>query len=93
LVNLLLRFYDPDRGTVSLDGLDLRQYKVADLRDQYSVVLQEPILFSRSIGENIAYGKPGATAGEIVAAATAAHADQFIRNLPQQYDTRWASVA
>jgi len=88
LINLLLRFYDPTRGTVSLDGVDLRQYKVADLRDQYSVVMQEPILFSRSIGENIAYGRPGASIADIVRAATAAHADEFIRNLPEQYETQ-----
>ena len=87
LINLLLRFYDPSHGSVLLDGIDLRGYKVADLREQFSVVLQEPVLFSRSIGENIAYGRPDATMDEIINAAKAAHADAFIAKLPQGYDT------
>src|SRR5205807_8160825 len=60
LVNLLTRFYDPTEGDILLDGLDLREYKVADLRNQFGIVLQEPILFSTSIAENIAYARPGA---------------------------------
>ena len=87
LVNLLLRFYDPGRGAVSLDGVDLRRYRLADLREQFSVVLQEPILFSRSIAENIAYGRPGASRADVVRAATMAHADEFIRLLPEGYET------
>ena len=87
LVNLLLRFYDPGRGSVSLDGVDLRRYRLADLREQFSVVLQEPILFSRSIEENIAYGRPGASHDNVVRAATMAHADEFIRRLPAGYET------
>jgi ATP-binding cassette subfamily B protein len=88
LVNLLLRFYDPVHGRVSLDGVDLRDYRVADLRDQFSVVLQEPILFSRSIAENIAYGRPGVSMAEVMQAAKAAHADEFIGQLPEGYETR-----
>jgi ATP-binding cassette subfamily B protein len=87
LVSLLLRFSDPTRGQIRLDGVDLRDYRLADLREQFSVVLQEPILFSCSIAENIAYGRPGASQHEIEEAARAAHADEFVRQLPQGYDT------
>src|SRR6184192_2245176 len=72
LVNLLTRFYDPTEGDILLDGLDLREYKVADLRNQFGIVLQEPILFSTSIAENIAYARPGVLQSEIVAAARSA---------------------
>jgi len=87
LLNLMLRFYDPAHGTIRLDGGDLREYRLADLRAQFAVVLQEPILFSRSMAENIAYAKPSAGRDEIVRAAKAAHADAFIAQLPQGYDT------
>lgn len=87
LVHLLTRFYDPTTGLVLLDGMDLRDYRVADLRRQFAVVLQHPMLFSTSIGENIAYGRPGAPQRDIIAAAVAAHAHDFITNLPRGYET------
>jgi len=87
LVNLLTRFYDPTEGDILLDGLDLREYKVADLRNQFGIVLQEPILFSTSIAENIAYARPGAAQSEIVDAARSANAHDFIVSLPDGYDT------
>jgi len=88
LLNLLMRFYDPTSGQVLLDGRDLRDYRIADLRRQFSVVLQEPVLFAASIAENIAYGKPDATDAEIMAAAHAASSHEFISNLPEGYETR-----
>ena len=88
LINLLMRFYDPARGQVLLDGRDLREYRIADLRRQFAVVLQEPVLFGASIAENIAYGKPDATDEQIVAAARAASSHEFIMNLPDGYDTQ-----
>jgi len=88
LLNLLMRFYDPTSGQVLLDGRDLREYRIADLRRQFSVVLQEPVLFAASIAENIAYGKPDATDAEIMAAAHAASSHEFISNLPEGYETR-----
>lgn len=88
LVSLLMRFYDPIAGQILLDGVDLREYRLADLRNQFAVVLQDPVLFSASIIENIAYARPGATEREIVAAATAAHAHEFIINLPHGYETQ-----
>jgi ATP-binding cassette subfamily B protein len=87
LVSLLTRFYDPDAGQIMLDGEDLRNYKIADLRNQFSIVLQEPVLFSTSIEENIAYGRPGASKKEITEAAEAANAHDFITALPEGYDT------
>jgi len=88
LVSLLTRFYDPTSGRITLDGVDLRNYKIADLRKQFAIVLQEPILFSTSIAENIAYANPDATYEEIVAAARAANAHEFITHLPEGYDTQ-----
>jgi ATP-binding cassette, subfamily B, bacterial len=88
LLNLLMRFYDPTSGQVLLDGKDLREYRIADLRRQFSVVLQEPVLFAASIAENIAYGKPNARDEEIVQAAQAASSHEFICNLPEGYETR-----
>ena len=79
-VSLLLRFYDPA-------GVDLRDYRIADLRNQFALVLQEPVLFSSSIGENIAYARPGASDQAIVEAAKVANAHEFITRLPQGYDT------
>jgi ATP-binding cassette subfamily B protein len=87
LVSLLLRLYDPDRGQILLDGVDVREFKLRDLRNQFAIVLQEPVLFSCSIGENIAYAKPEATEAEIIAAAQAANAHDFIARLPQAYKT------
>jgi ATP-binding cassette subfamily B protein len=87
LVNLLTRFYDPTAGQILLDGVDLRDYKLADLRNQFAIVLQEPVLFASSIAENIAYARPGASQEEIFAAAKAANAHEFIVRLPQGYET------
>src|SRR5204862_4131345 len=87
LISLLTRFYDPIEGAILLDGVDLRDYKLADLRRQFAVVLQEAVLFSTSIADNIAYAAPGATREQIVAAAQAANAHEFIERLPQGYDT------
>jgi ATP-binding cassette subfamily B protein len=88
LMNLLTRFFDPTAGQVLLDGVDLRDYRVADLRNQFAIVLQEPVLFSASIEENIGYGRAGATHDEIVAAAKAANAHAFIEALPHGYQSR-----
>jgi ATP-binding cassette subfamily B protein len=88
LISLLMRFYDPSTGQILLDGVDIRDYKLADLRNQFAVVMQEPVLFSTSITENIAYGRPGASFQEIVAAAKVANAHDFIIDLPNAYDTR-----
>jgi ATP-binding cassette, subfamily B, bacterial len=87
LMALLTRLYDPDAGCIRLDGRDIRDYRLADLRDQFGIVLQEPVLFSTSIAENIAYARPEAAAPEIVAAACAAGAHDFITSLPEGYDT------
>jgi ATP-binding cassette subfamily B protein len=87
LVNLLTRFYDPTAGQILLDAVDLRDYKLADLRNQFAIVLQEPVLFSTSIAENIAYARSHATFTEIIAAAKAANAHDFISRLPQGYET------
>jgi len=87
LVNLLSRFYDPTHGQVLLDGIDLRDYRLADLRRQFAIVLQDPVLFSTTIAENIAYARPDATKDEIVRAAEAAHAHEFINLLPDEYET------
>jgi ATP-binding cassette, subfamily B, bacterial len=87
LISLLARFYDPGEGQILLDGVDLRRYKLADLRNQFAIVLQEPVLFSASIAENIAYGRPGADSADVVAAARAASAHDFISALPEGYAT------
>jgi len=87
LANLLLRFYDPDEGAVLLDGHDLRELRVAWLRRQVGVVLQDAILLSATISENIGFGKPTATQKEIEDAARRAQAHEFIRELPDEYDT------
>jgi ATP-binding cassette subfamily B protein len=87
LASLLTRFYDPSGGQILIDGVDLREYRLADLRNQFAIVLQEPVLFSTSIAENIAYARPGCRDADIVAAAKAASADEFIRALPDGYST------
>ena len=87
LVNLICRFYDVTDGSIQVDGTDIRRYAVADYRRNIGLVLQEPCLFFGTIAENIAYGKPDATRQEIVAAARAAHAHEFILRLPQGYDS------
>jgi subfamily B ATP-binding cassette protein MsbA len=84
---LIGRFYDPDSGRVTIDGMDLRQLQQHSLHDQISFVLQDNILFHGSISENIAYGKPQATAEEISRAAELANAHEFIVKLPAGYDT------
>ena len=88
LMGLLTRFYDPLTGRILLDGVDLRDLAVRDLRAQYGNVLQEPVLFSTSIGENIAYARPDAGDRDIVAAARAANAHDFIQALPEGYATQ-----
>ena len=87
LVNLMCRFYDVGEGSITIDGVDIRQVALADYRRHIGLVLQEPFLFFGTIAENIAYGKPEATRAEIVAAARAAHAHEFILRLPQGYDS------
>jgi len=87
LVSLASRFFDPGAGSILLDGVDLRDYKVADLRNQLAIVLQEPILFSTSIAENIGYGRPGAQLPEIIEAAKSANVHEFIAGLPNGYET------
>ena len=88
LISLLTRFYDPTQGEIRLDGVDLRDFRLEDLRRQFAVVPQDPVLFSASIAENIAYARPGATESDLVAAAQAANAHEFIVRLPQAYDTQ-----
>ncbi len=88
LVSLLTRFYDPTGGHILLDGVDLRDYKLADLRNQFAIVLQEPVLFSTTIAENIAYARPGADQHQILQAAKDANAHEFIMRLQNGYDTQ-----
>src|SRR5437899_1988833 len=88
LISLLTRFYDPTAGHVDLDGADLRDLRVADLRRQFAVVQQDPVLFSTTVAENIAYARPGAGRAEVIAAAQAANAHEFIVRLPDGYDTQ-----
>jgi ATP-binding cassette subfamily B protein len=87
LINLLGRFYDATEGSIKVDGYDVRDVKMKSLRDQIGVVLQEPFLFHGSIADNIAYSKPRASRAEIIAAAKAANAHEFIMNFPDGYDT------
>src|SRR6266699_284733 len=87
LSTLLLRLFDPTEGVIALDDIDLRDYKLADLRNQYAVVHQETVLFSTTVVENIRFAKPNATMDEVIAAATAAKAHEFITSLPNGYDT------
>ena len=87
LVNLLPRLYDVTEGQILVDGIDVRNYRIKDLRQRVAVVLQETILFSGTIRDNIKWGKPDATEEEIIAAAKAAQAHDFIMELPKQYDT------
>jgi ATP-binding cassette subfamily B protein len=88
LVSLLGRFYDPSTGSVLLDGVDLREYRLADLRNQVAFVLQDPVLFSSSVAENIRYARPDATLAEVVAAAEQADAHGFVERLPEGYETQ-----
>ncbi len=87
LVSLLTRFYDVSEGHIRLDGRDVREYRLRDLREQFAIVLQEPALFSGSAAENIAFARPGASKEEIVRAAKLAKAHEFITQLPNGYQT------
>lgn len=87
LVSLIPRFYDPSQGTVRIDGKDIRDFTINSLREQISLVLQDSLLFSGTIRENIAFGRPDATDEEIIAAACLANADRFIRDLPDGYNS------
>jgi ATP-binding cassette subfamily B protein len=87
VVSLIPRFYDPTAGRVLIDGQDIRQVTLDSLRKQIGLVLQSSLLFSASVKENIAYGRPGASDDEVVAAAKAAQAHEFILRLPQGYET------
>src|SRR5262249_15424548 len=88
LVSLVPRFFDPTNGSIHIDGEDIRNFRLQSLRDQVSLVLQDSLLFKGTIRENIAFGRPNATDEEIVAAAAAANADEFIRQKPEGYETR-----
>ncbi len=87
LVNLLSRFYDTMEGQILIDGVDIRDYDISALRMKIGVVLQEPFLFHGTVGENVAYGNPDATLDEVIAAARAANANDFIVGFPDGYDT------
>ena len=93
LINLLMRFYEIEGGHITLDGVDTHQMRAADLRRQFGMVLQDAWLFEGTIAENIAYGRPGATREEVIAAAKAAHVDFFVRTLPAGYDTMLSNDA
>ena len=86
-INLICRFYEPDAGTLRIDGIDYRDIPLQDMRGQIGIVLQEPFLFNGTIAENIAYGKPGASFDEIVVAAKAGNAHNFVLSKPDGYDT------
>jgi ATP-binding cassette, subfamily B, multidrug efflux pump len=88
IINLIPRFYDPTGGKVLIDGIDVREVTLNSLRSQIGIVLQETTLFQGSVRENIAYGRPGATLEEVQAAARAAQADDFIKDLPEGYETQ-----
>lgn len=87
LLNLVPRLFDPQAGSIKLDGNEIREVRLRDLRAQMALVMQEPLLLPGTIAENIAYGRPEAPQEDIIKAAQAAHADDFIRRLPRQYDT------
>jgi len=87
-INLMARFYDADHGSIEIDGVDIDRINLHDLRSQIGIVLQEPMLFSGTIAENIGYGKPGASFTEVMVAARAANAHSFIINKVDGYDTR-----
>lgn len=87
IASLLPRFYDPNEGVVLIDGVDIRDYALADLRDQFAIVLQDPVLFSTTISENIAYGRPEASQQEVENAARSANVYDFIAGLPDGFET------
>jgi ATP-binding cassette subfamily B protein len=84
---LLLRYYDPAQGQIELDGVPIREMSLHDLRERIGIVPQDPVIFSSSALENIRYGRPDASDAEVIAAAKAAFADEFIAELPEQYGT------
>jgi len=88
LLSLLTRFYDPSAGRILLDGMDIRELRLKDLREQFSIVPQDPVLFSTSVAENIAFSTPDVAEEAIIAAAVAANADDFICMLPDGYETQ-----
>jgi subfamily B ATP-binding cassette protein MsbA len=87
LINLIPRFYDPESGTIAIDGVDIKKYKLGSLRERIGMVFQESILFTGTIGENIAYGRPRATKKQVREAAIASNAYDFIEKLPDKFDT------
>jgi ABC-type multidrug transport system fused ATPase/permease subunit len=87
IANLLCRFYDPIRGQITVDGIDVRQVQLSTLRSQVAVVLQDTFLFNTSVRDNLFYGKPDASYEELLAATKAAYAHEFIEALPDGYDT------
>ena len=93
IVNLLTRFYDIDSGSITVDGIDIRRLKMADLRRELGIVLQDTYLFSDTVMENIRYGRLDATDDEVIAAAKLANADQFIHRLPEGYQTQLSERA
>jgi ABC-type multidrug transport system fused ATPase/permease subunit len=92
LVSLIPRFYDATSGRVTIDGIDVKQYRVRSLREKIGIVLQDPVLFSGTIADNLRYGRLDATREEIEQAARAAHAHEFIARLPKGYDTEIAEA-
>jgi ATP-binding cassette subfamily B protein len=87
LLNMLMRFYDPTEGAILLDGVDIRSYELSSLRSQFALVLQDSVLFSTTIIENIRYGRPNATDDDVLRAARDANAHEFITRLPDKYQT------
>ncbi|RKZ57426.1 MAG: ABC transporter ATP-binding protein, partial [Gammaproteobacteria bacterium] len=87
LASLIPRFFDTDEGRLLFDGIDARNIQLSSLRQQITMVLQEPFLLPFSVADNIAYGQPDATREQVIAAAVAANADEFIQRLPEGYDT------
>lgn len=87
VLSLLLRFYDPQSGNIQLDGISIQELALSDLRERIAIVPQDPVIFSASAMENIRYGRPTASDAEVMAAAQGAHADGFLRELPQGYET------
>jgi ABC-type multidrug transport system fused ATPase/permease subunit len=92
LISLIPRFYDVTAGRVLIDGVDVRRYRVRELRERIGIVLQDPVLFSGTIAENLRYGRLDATSEEIEQAARAAHAHEFVSHLPKGYDTEIAEA-
>jgi ATP-binding cassette, subfamily B, bacterial len=92
LVSLIPRFYDATQGRVLIDGVDVRQYRIRSLREKIAIVLQDPVLFSGSISDNLRYGRLDATPQEIEEAGRAAHAHEFVARLPKSYETEIAEA-